>query len=75
MSEKRNLSEGRIKKFIDKVFYWIINGIHNKLVDRIRNDPQVQRDIERFEKAKNKLRNTLRDVAENPDKYLKDLED
>lgn len=64
---KRRLDEG-VADFFDKIFYKIINGINDRMVRKIRKDPEMDKKIQDFKNAKENLFDALDDMAEDAKK-------
>lgn len=69
---KKRLTEGRIRKWLDKIAYGIFNNANKELIDTLKKDKEMEKSIEDFEKASQKLAKTLNDFA---DRYNTAVED
>jgi len=70
MSDKKQLKEGRIRRFVDWIFYSLLNGINDSIINALRDDPEIDKAIEDFEESQEELKSALRDIGENPQKYI-----
>lgn len=69
-NDKNSLNEGMIKDFLDKIFYKIVNGLNDKVIQKIRRDPELDRKISEFRRSQDELMDALDDLAKNPEKYM-----
>lgn len=60
MSDKKKLDEGKIKKFLDKIVYGILHGVHDSMLKSLKKDPEMERAIKDYEESADKLENELR---------------
>lgn len=73
--DKKQLKEGRIRRFVDWVFYSLLNGINDSIINSLKKDPEIERAVEDFHEAQEDLESALKDFGENPEKYIEDFKD
>lgn len=67
--KKQQLDEGRIKDWIDKIFYWVLEKRRNKVIEKLKNDPKLDRHLSEFEEKMTEMEKILEDFFNNPENF------
>lgn len=60
-NKKVKLTEGKIAKFFDKLVFGILNDANERIVNSLRNDPEMEKALSDFEKSSKEFREKFED--------------
>lgn len=66
LDEDGNLKEGVLTRFVDTLTNWIWNNLKSQKIQQLRNkNPELDREIDKIENAKENIDDIVRDMENN----------
>jgi len=65
----------RLYKFIRKTINNFLKGAKNDVLNRLQEDPEIDRKLEELREKHREVIETIEDLAENPEKYDVDMDE
>ena len=66
LDENGNLKEGVLSRFVDKLTNWIWSNLKSQKIQQLRQqNPELDREINKIENAKENIDDIVRDMEDN----------
>ena len=66
LDENGNLKEGVLSRFVDKLTNWIWSNLKSQKIQQLRQqNPELEREINKIENAKENIDDIVRDMEDN----------
>lgn len=66
LDENGNLKEGVLSRFVDKLTNWIWSNLKSQKIQQLRQqNPELDREIDKIENAKENIDDIVRDMEDN----------